>query len=55
MLAAGNIFVAINANKQFQSELQSNTILGSTIKPQETRYGIVIINTAEENPIEIKF
>jgi len=55
MLAAGNIFVAINANKQFQSELQSNTILGSTIKPQETRYGIIIINTAEENPIEIKF
>jgi hypothetical protein len=55
MLAAGNIFVAINANKQFQSELQSNTILGSTFKPQETRYGIVIINTAEENPIEIKF
>jgi hypothetical protein len=55
MLAAGNIFVAINANKQFQSELQSNTILGSTIKPQETRYGIVIINTAEENLIEIKF
>jgi hypothetical protein len=55
MLAAGNIFVAINANKQFQSELQNNILLGSTIKPLETRYGIIIINTAEENPIEIKF
>ena len=55
MLAAGNIFVAINANKQFQSELQNNILLGSTIKPQETRYGIIIINAAEEKPIEIKF
>ena len=55
MLAAGNIFVAINANKQFQSELQNNILLGNTIKPQETRYGIIIINAAEENPIEIKF
>jgi hypothetical protein len=55
MLAAGNIFVAINANKQFQSELQNNILLGSTIKPLETRYGIIIINAAEENPIEIKF
>lgn len=55
MLAAGNIFVAINANKQFQSELQSNTILGSAIKPKETSYGIVIINAAAESPIEIKF
>ena len=55
MLAAGNIFVAINANKQFQSELQNNILLGSTIKPQETRYGIIIINAAEEMPIEIKF
>ena len=55
MLAAGNIFVAINANKQFQSELQSNTILGSTIKPQETIYGIIVLNSDQENPIEIKF
>lgn len=55
MLAAGNIFVAINANKQFQSELQSNTILGSTIKPQETIYGIITLNSDQENPIEIKF
>ncbi len=55
MLAAGNIFVAINANKQFRSELESNNLLGSIIKPQETRYGIIIINAAEENPIEIKF
>ena len=55
MLAAGNIFVAINANKQFRSELEGNTLLGNTIKPQETRYGIIIINAAEENPIEIKF
>ena len=55
MLAAGNIFVAINANKQFQSELQNNILLGSTVKPQETRYGIIIINAAEEKPIEIKF
>ena len=55
MLAAGNIFVAINANKQFRSELESNSLLGSTVKPQETRYGIIIINAAEENPIEIKF
>ncbi|MEY3500469.1 MAG: hypothetical protein RL308_2138, partial [Bacteroidota bacterium] len=53
-LAGGNMIAASSANKNFQSDLTENDIIGKVIKKGETVYGIIGIRSNNYDSIKVK-
>ncbi|MDX1461464.1 MAG: hypothetical protein R3359_00290 [Marinirhabdus sp.] len=53
-ITGGNMIVAGSANKKFKADLESNNVLGKTIKPGETLDGLLIINSATFESLRLK-
>ncbi len=53
-LAAGNIYVATKANAKLRKDLETYSLLGKTVLPGETVYGLVAIQKSGYVPIQLK-
>lgn len=53
-LAVGNAVASGTANRKFKSELLQNELLGVIIKKGETRYGLLALNSASYDALQLQ-
>ncbi|MBD0830609.1 hypothetical protein [Aestuariibaculum sediminum] len=53
-IAAGNVILASSSNKKFKNELQQNEIIGMTIQPGETKFGLIGLKSFTYDSLKLK-
>ena len=54
LLAAGNILIALDANKNFRKELTKFNLLDKKIEPGQTVYGLITLHSLTAEPIKFE-